>query len=381
MFESIEVTRWRQFGAVDIRFHDRLTVLTGANASGKTTLLGVLAQHFGWNVPLVRTPRSWKKRWLSDFFESFWGRSAPPMRPEGIQEVGRITYRGGAVATLSDQGSASPTFALSVSHKQPVNGLHIPSHRSVPTYQAVESIPARPRTKQEAFNNYVQEVQNRYLTGRGHRSTSFHIKETLVSLALGYGNEKLRRREDLVETLEGFEEILRKTLPPELRFRNLGFDLPEVFLNTAAGPLPFDAISGGMASILDMVWQIYMYSPGDEAYVVVIDEPENHLHPALQRTLLGNLLAAFPDVQFVVATHSPFVVGSVADSNVYVLKYDDDVVVSTYLEAVDKSLSADGILRDVLGVPSTFPAWVDRELQSVVDRYSQTPLTERVCAL
>lgn len=381
MFESIKIGDWRQFGEVDIRFHDRLTVLTGANASGKTTLLNILAKHFGWNVPLVRMRRSWRNRWLSDFFESFWKRRPPQALPEGAREIGSITYVGGAVATLVDEDAESPTFELTISNQQPVKGLHIPSHRPVPTYQAMETIPARPRTKQEAFDNYATEVRDRYLTGRGRKSTTFHIKETLVSLAHGYGNVKIPRRDDVVETLEGFEEILRKTLPPDLRFRDIGFDVPEVYLNTATGPIPFDAISGGMSSILDMTWQIYMYS-GDDPYVVVIDEPENHLHPALQRTLLGNLLAAFPQVQFIVATHSPFVVGSVADSNVYVLDWDDHVVVSTHLEAADKSLSSDGILRDVLGVPSTFPAWADQELQAVVDRYSRTPLTgERLRAL
>lgn len=44
LFRSISLRGWQQFGAVDIEFHNRLTVLTGANGSGKTTLLRFLAR-------------------------------------------------------------------------------------------------------------------------------------------------------------------------------------------------------------------------------------------------------------------------------------------------------------------------------------------------
>jgi hypothetical protein len=49
----MSVSNWRQFDSVDLLIHPRLTVLTGANASGKTTLLNLLAPHFNWNAQLV----------------------------------------------------------------------------------------------------------------------------------------------------------------------------------------------------------------------------------------------------------------------------------------------------------------------------------------
>lgn len=42
--------------------------------------------------------------------------------------------------------------------------------------------------------------------------------------------------------------------------------------------------------------------------VVMIDEVDLHLHPAWQRRVLGDLLRTFPNTQFIVTTHSPFVV-------------------------------------------------------------------------
>jgi predicted ATP-binding protein involved in virulence len=112
---------------------------------------------------------------------------------------------------------------------------------------------------------------------------------------------------------------------------------------------------------------------------VTLDEPENHLHPALQRTILSNLLKAFPDVQFVVATHSPFIVGSVPDSSVYALAYDKtNSVVSHLLDMPNKAGSANDILREVLGVDITIPIWAEDRLRELVAEYSKLAFSREV---
>lgn len=56
MFKSLEIHGWRQIERVDIQFHPRRTILTGANGTGKTTILNLISRHFGWSIPLVSTP-------------------------------------------------------------------------------------------------------------------------------------------------------------------------------------------------------------------------------------------------------------------------------------------------------------------------------------
>ncbi|NCE92258.1 AAA family ATPase [Pseudomonas sp. L13] len=56
----------------------------------------------------------------------------------------------------------------------------------------------------------------------------------------------------------------------------------------------------------------------DEIYgVVLIDEIDAHLHVSLQRKILSFLTKSFPNIQFIVSTHSPFVVSSVRDAVIY----------------------------------------------------------------
>lgn len=48
--------------------------------------------------------------------------------------------------------------------------------------------------------------------------------------------------------------------------------------------------------------------------VVMIDEIDLHLHPAWQRKMLSVLKKTFPNIQFIITTHSPQVLGEVDDS-------------------------------------------------------------------
>lgn len=53
--------------------------------------------------------------------------------------------------------------------------------------------------------------------------------------------------------------------------------------------------------------------------VVLIDEVDLFLHPRWQRHILHDLRNAFPNIQFIVTTHSPFIIQSVQNKNLIIL--------------------------------------------------------------
>ena len=117
-------------------------------------------------------------------------------------------------------------------------------------------------------------------------------------------------------------------------------------LCTKSGDFPIDAVSGGISSIIDITWQLYMFSETKDNFIALIDEPENHLHPELQKSFLCNLIKAFPHVQFVVVTHNPFMISAVKESNVYVLNYNEErKVYSSKLDYVNRAGTSNAILR------------------------------------
>jgi len=383
LFKKINISGWRQFNNVDISFHDRLTVLTGANGSGKTTILNLLSSHFGWGINFVSTFSSHKDKggifkYFSDIGDKirgllFGSKDSEPLPKE--QTIGSIEYSDGKSAKLTVPLNVASTYNVSISPQRPIKGLHLPSHRSIYTYRNVSNIPIKAIARQDAFNNYSNTLKAQYL-GSGYdtnRPQSYYLKETLISLAvLGYGNEAVTPNIEAKQTFEEFQKILTKVLPPKLGFRKIEIRLPEVILITDSGDFSLDAISGGVAAIIDLAWQIFLYDPKPESFVVTIDEPENHLHPEMQRRLLPDFLSAFPNVQFIIATHNPIILSSVKESNVYVLTYNEEPkskVVSSYLDMVNKAGSANDILREVLGIEVTMPIWAEKQLQDIITKY------------
>jgi predicted ATP-dependent endonuclease of OLD family len=54
--------------------------------------------------------------------------------------------------------------------------------------------------------------------------------------------------------------------------------------------------------------------------IVIIDEIETHLHLELQRLILPMLTKIFPNIQFIVTTHSPFILNSLTNAVAYDLE-------------------------------------------------------------
>jgi len=95
--------------------------------------------------------------------------------------------------------------------------------------------------------------------------------------------------------------------------------------------LPFNLLSDGtrnfFAIIADMAYKCITLNPhfgenalAETAGVVLIDELDLHLHPAWQRLIIKVLRTTFPNIQFFVTTHSPFVIQEIAQGKVVILK-------------------------------------------------------------
>jgi predicted ATP-binding protein involved in virulence len=65
-------------------------------------------------------------------------------------------------------------------------------------------------------------------------------------------------------------------------------------------------------------------NPLAEAAVLLIDEIDLHLHPKWQRNLIKNLSKLFPKTQFIVTTHSPLIIQSIENINLYILRKNEE---------------------------------------------------------
>ena len=121
---------------------------------------------------------------------------------------------------------------------------------------------------------------------------------------------------------------------------------------------PFEKLPAGYKRIfymaLDIAYRSYILNgTTDSEGIVVIDEIDLHLHPALEQVILQCFQETFPNIQFVVSTHSPLVLTGVETEgkpNVILHMASDDTKpeVTHDIYGIDYNTG----IEDVMGVES-----------------------------
>lgn len=125
--------------------------------------------------------------------------------------------------------------------------------------------------------------------------------------------------------------------------------------------LRIEQLSDGFRTTLAMVMDIAArmaeanprsIDPLATSGVVLIDEVDLHLHPGWQQHILLDLQRTFPNIQFIVSTHSAQVISSVKPECLRVIDWQND---TPSLVEIDFSEGAEAqqVLLDVLGLRST----------------------------
>lgn len=144
------------------------------------------------------------------------------------------------------------------------------------------------------------------------------------------GSEKSQKR------LEKMHDLVRSDLFPgvtDFSFKKDGDNehIVVVFSAGKDGDVRFEELGFGyqttltwLADFCKRMFELYpdAENPLHEEAVVLVDELDLHLHPKWQRDLVPTLSKIFPNVQFIVTTHSPHVLQSMEDVNLYVLRRD-----------------------------------------------------------
>ncbi len=135
-------------------------------------------------------------------------------------------------------------------------------------------------------------------------------------------------------------------------------------------------LSDGYRSVLalsgDLIWRLFMAFPASddpmkEQGTVLIDELDIHLHPVWQRQIPAMLRSLFPNLQFIVSTHSPFVAaGSGEDAVTYRLGWNANKQVELTKTPNLSFMSVDRVLQSAaFAVVCLF----SKQTQETIDRY------------
>ena len=175
------------------------------------------------------------------------------------------------------------------------------------------------------------------------------------------------------ETLERFNRalslvcgegvVLMPETEPTFHLRVRLFDRPTNFAQ-----LP-DGVRSTMAWLSDfmmrqdrILWdqRLGATRPG----LLLLDEVDAHLHPSWQRRLLPAMKEALPDVQIIVASHSPFVISSCEGARVHVLEVDEQGRARAQApHGAPFGWSVTAALQDNFGVGSRWDLRTEQDLQ------------------
>ncbi len=158
------------------------------------------------------------------------------------------------------------------------------------------------------------------------------IKQYLVNKQVWHAFDVIEGKAELGvygnKFMDGLESILRTILgDPQLKIRFARKKF-EYYLDLSDGrSITFNQLPSGFSALLSIILDLlvrtdlvrerfgsYDYDPNG---IVLIDELEAHLHLEMQYLAFPLLTSLFPNIQFIIATHSPAVISSERNVVVY----------------------------------------------------------------
>ena len=147
---------------------------------------------------------------------------------------------------------------------------------------------------------------------------------------LAISDQNKEREQSIKSWFKGFESVLKGIfLNDDLR---LDFDQENKYsFKIVMGEQKFgfnemsDGFKAAINIVSDLILKMQHGGKLSDAYqkegIVLIDEIETHLHLELQRIIMPFLTKTFPNIQFIVTTHSPFVLNSMPDAVAFDLEH------------------------------------------------------------
>jgi predicted ATP-binding protein involved in virulence len=359
---KLELENFRGFESLVLDFHPEVTVLVGANGSGKTTVLEAV-------VVL-----------LANALGNDGGRSrtfAPTdARPSG-EEVSlaltldyKIHLKGTIRASyFPKRGALAQDFEwlLDLSRAPNFHPQDAMESESIAVYYAVSRY-ARDSTPgaRDAVFRFPRDTWNNAWNADAGFHEFFHWfrEREDVENAERVENSAFRDKQ-LTAVRRAIEALLPGYTHPHVRrprgTEPLEFVRPSLVISKAGFELSFDQLSGGERVLVALAGDIARRlaianpkhaDPLQGEGVVLIDEVDLHLHPEWQAKVIPALRRTFPNVQLVVTTHSLVVLSYVPSECVRLLEGFQLVE----LPAPTEGREPNALATEVYGIPLRPPA-------------------------
>lgn len=375
---SIKISNYRCFKEAEIDFDEHTTLIVGKNGAGKTAILDAIAVAVSTFLLGIDggVSRSISKDDARYEFHDLDGTVDPQHQfPVSIESIGDCLDNSDVKWVRSLNSESGNT---TIKESRELTNISKEAQKRI----------------MEGDKTLILPLISYYGTGRLYAQkkekknikslTEFKRQVGYVDCMAAQSNEKLMLNWFQIQTLKSLQEqqrtgkvekpLLLKTVESAIckcferisgsKNAEIVFDLDthRLVLNfeSADGCLQkfaMDEMSDGYKNTLSMIgdiaYRMAVLNPmlGDKVLeetsgVVVIDEIDLHLHPQWQQTIISDLNVIFPKIQFIVSSHAPAIINSVAREQIRILDNGE-----IYMPAAQTyGRDANSILREVMKV-------------------------------
>ena len=172
------------------------------------------------------------------------------------------------------------------------------------------------------LNQYINTAKHEYSSKLGQFLEQY-LLNIKIEKSLALSEEQDTDHADQIdEWFTKFDEDLKFLFEDSTTQLKFNYKLRKFSLLQSYREFTFQSLSSGFTAIFDIYSDLLMRSrllnilPNELNGVVLIDEIDAHLHISLQKKILPFLSQSFPEIQFIVSTHSPFVIASTNNDTV-----------------------------------------------------------------
>ena len=287
---GININKFRNINNLDIKLSRNARthlIITGKNGSGKTSLLELLVQNFIKKFIIMEDGVSYTTS--TDLFDID--------RSTDSKKVGEVNFN----------IDAKIRNVLMVS---------IPAEHLFHSSTSLEIANIQEKNINKSINVITESLyKNMLQTMVTMRIQQLESKENNDQELFMQSEKWFNVLKDVLCTIYENRNLELKYIPQEYNYKFI-LDGYEFKLNQMA-----DGFSAFFRIVSEVMERMDSYTnyrcnytlPG----IVLIDELETHMHISMQKMALGFLTKMFPNLQFIVTTHSPFVITSLENAVVY----------------------------------------------------------------
>lgn len=348
---TVSIRRFKQLEDITLNLQD-LTVLIGANNSGKSSVLQAI--HFAISIAQSARLIGEGLAWANDRFQLSLNPSQLIYTP--VADVMSLAYGGtlqeAAVSRIEIEFTASDGATTTV-------GLRRGRNRNIAVSIEGRALGERLMSLVNPFTVYAPGLAG---ISKDERYLSPGVVRRIV--ARGDANlvlrNVLRMLSESNDSWNMFIEDMQSIFPGisiEIAFQADTDENIQIFFQRPGGPrLPIDAAGTSILQASQIVAYIALFRPR----VLILDEPDSHLHPDNQRALCDLIFRLAPQREFqaLISTHSRHVLDAMRNRSAIVW-----LSRGRRVEEADTTVSA--LLLDI-GALDSVDYFADGELRCVV---------------